>query len=146
MVRKIVSSDINLKTMIMNVKDFTYTELNKMFCELIDVHSDDTNFFSVESAKEFGNDELISGDYLCVQNAFDDLATKIDGLKDVFNWSCGIDGNAYNVGLMHNKANEFHNVTYRMDMIMAECLRMGVDLENGRKFVRIMNEMECVKI
>ena len=130
----------------MNVKDFTYTELNNMFSKLIDEHGKDTTFFSAESEKEFGDDELISGDYLCVQNAFDDLATKVDGLKDVFFWSCGISGNSYDVGLMHNKVNELHNTTYKMDMIMAECSRMGVDFENGRKFVQIMNEMECVNI
>lgn len=130
----------------MNVKDFTYTELNEMFSKLIDAHSDDTEFLSAESAEEFANDELISCDYLCVQNAFDDLAAKVDGLKDVFDWSCGIETNDYDVGLIHKKANEFHNVTYKMDMIMAECLRMGVDFENGRKFVRIMDEMECVRI
>lgn len=130
----------------MNVNDFTYKELNNIFSKLINEHSKDTKFFSAESEKKFGDDELISGDYLCVQNAFDDLATKVDGLKDVFFWSCGISGNSYDVGLMHNKVNELHNTTYKMDMIMAECSRMGVDFENGRKFVQIMNEMECVNI
>ena len=71
-------------------EDLTYTELNKMFSDLIDKHEDDKEFFSEESARKFANDELVSGDYLCVQNAFDDLATQIEGLKDVFSWSAGV--------------------------------------------------------
>jgi hypothetical protein len=128
----------------MNVKDFTYTELNKMFGDLVEEHADDTEFFSPESEKAFADSEMISGDYIGVQNALDELATKVEGLKDVFDWSCGIDGNSYDVGLVHK--NHLYESSVRNAMIHAECLRRNVDMDAVREFVRITKEMECVRI
>ena len=131
----------------MKTKDFTYAELNAMFSRLVYDHRNDTEFFSAESAKEFANDELINGDYLFVQNAFDILATKVEDLKDVFCWSFGM-GGYEDVGLFHKKTNEFDNDTYKMDMIMAECQRRGVaaDSDSIIAILDIAKEMESVNI
>lgn len=128
------------------VEDFTYTELNKMFSDLIDKHEDDKEFFSEESARKFANDELVSGDYLCVQNAFDDLATQIGGLKDVFSWSAGVSANSWDVGLMHLNAHELMDETLQDGMIKAECIRRGVDMNAVKEYQRIVKETECCYI
>ena len=128
------------------IEDYTYTELNKMFSDLIRKHENDTVFFSKESAKEFANDELISGDYLCVQNAFDDLATQIKGLKDVFSWSCGISGNDWDVGLMHVDTHKLMKETFRDGMIQAECARRGVNMDAVKEYQRIVKETESCYI
>ena len=128
------------------VEDLTYTELNKMFSDLIDKHEGDKEFFSEESARKFADDELVSGDYLCVQNAFDDLATQIKGLKDVFSWSCGISGNDWDVGLMHVDTHKLMKETFRDGMIQAECARRGVNMDAVKEYQRIVKEAECCYI
>jgi hypothetical protein len=128
------------------IEDYTYTELNEMFSDLIGKHEGDTEFFSKESAKKFANDELISGDYLCVQNAFDDLAAQIKGLKDVFSWSAGVSANNWDVGLMHLNAHELMDETLRDGMIKAECIRRGVDVNVGKEYQRIVKGTECCYI
>lgn len=131
----------------MIVSDLTYSELNKMFSDLIEEHRDDTEFFSAESAKKYANDEIVSGDYLCVQNAFDDLATKVRGLKGFFDWSFGFEGNDYDVGLIHNDAYDLdENYSVKSSMIYAECVRRNVAMKGVKEFIRIVGEMKCVKI
>lgn len=131
----------------MKTKDFTYAELNAKFSRLVYDHRNDTKFFSAESAKEFADDELINGDYLFVQNAFDELAAKVEDLKDVFCWSMGM-GGYEDVGLIHLKTSMFHNDTVKMDMIMAECQRRGVEADSDSiiAILDIAKEMERVDI
>lgn len=117
-----------------------------MFSDLIRKHENDTEFFSKESAKKFANDELISGDYLCVQNAFDDLASQIKGLKDVFSWSCGISINVWDVGLMHINADKLMKENLRDGMIQAECIRKGVDMGAVKEYLHIVKETESCYI
>lgn len=127
----------------MDVNEMTYSELNRMFSDLVEEHGDETTFFSEESAEKYADDELINDGYIGVQNAFDILATKVENLKDVFQWSFGIEGNSYDVGLAHIPTTESNEPSLRQDMIKAECMRRGVDYH---EFIRIVKEMECVSI
>lgn len=135
----------------MNVMNFTYTELNKMFGELIEQHENDTEFFSEGSAKKYADDELISGDFLCVQNAYDELCATIDGFAKTFEWSCGIRSNEYDVGLVHIDAIDYEtckcDTPMRHSMIKAEIIRR-IPVIQSCDFIgeveRIIEEMECV--
>lgn len=137
----------------MNVKDLTYTKLNKMFGELIAKHEYDTEFYSAESAEKYANDELIRGENLCIQNAFDELAEKVEGLKETFDWSFGISANSWDVGLIHLDVTKYQNTNdlfaVKHSMVKAEIIRRIPTLTTNdfvMEVMRIVREMECVYI